>query len=535
MAYTRGRCTNFDYCLVADSRRDVDVLVGQEFVCPQCGKPLRAPPVRNDATGWAVAAMIGLGALTLISGALYLGIRLGERARLAAPPPIAAATPMKPAAAPKQAPPPAAAADPVVAPAARPEAVLLRIAGSPQMAERLVPALAAEFLSQNGDADVASVPDPRGEVRITGKRAGYREAIVVTASSATEGFRALAGGGADMVMAVRPMLPGEHDALSAVGVTTPASEHVVALDALAVVVNQANPLASLRMDQVRGVFTGAVKSWSAVGGAGGAIHLYIEQNSSELRAKFAAIALGDGDVALSAALEADAAQVASAVAADPRGIGVVDAASAARVRALAIAPPGAAPVAPSNRLAVALGDYPLAYRLYFYNPATAGDPIVQRFVAFAMSPDGQALLAPIGLVSPFLMPPAAPLPAAAPEDVRKFVGAGRRLEVAFHFAPDGRRLDEAGARDIDRLAFLLQANHVSGDRLAVAGFSDNRQRPAVALAAARARADALAMVLARYGLAPARVNGFGMEFPAADNNTDEGRGLNRRSEIYLMP
>jgi phosphate transport system substrate-binding protein len=366
-------------------------------------------------------------------------------------------------------------------------------------------------------------------------RAGNREAIVVTASSATDGFRALAGGGADMVMSARPMLQGERDALTAVGTTTPASEHVIALGGLAVVVNQASPLTALRMEQVRGVFGGALRDWNAIGGGSGPIHVYIQQSPSELRDKFAQLAQSGGNLASDATAEADAAQVEAAVAADPYGIGVVDLPHATDVRALALGGASGTPVAPTNTLAVALGDYPLGYRLYFYNPGLAADPILQHFVAFALSPDGQALLPPIGLISPFLMPPSAPLPSAAPADLRKFVATARRLPVAFHFKADGSELDEDSARDVDRLAFLLQSNHVAADRLLLAGFSDNHQRPSVSLAGARARADGLAMAFARYGLPPARVEGFGMEFPVAENSTEEGRARNRRVEVYLLP
>lgn len=543
MAYTRGRCTNFDYCTLADARRDVEVLVGQEFVCPECAKPLRAPPVRNDATGLAVAAMIGLGALTMISGALYLGIRLGQtgrfapsRASPAIPPvptaPVVLAPTVAMAIAPRPPPPQPLAAT-----------MLLRVAGSPEMAQ-LVSALAASYLLQIGDANVNTAPGERpGLTTISGLRGDHREAIEVTADSAGDGFRSLAAQGAghaDLVMAARRITEPERAALASlaarVGSNAPASEDVVALDSLAVVVNQANPAKSLQMDQVRRVFDGSLQDWQAIGGGGGRIHAYMVRSPSDLRLGFASLArIGDQD-GESAHPQPDMAGVVASVAADRNGIGVVDLPHIGPLRALALAPTAAdGALAPTDPLALLLGDYPLTYKLYFYRPGSGNDGIPEHFVAFALSPEGQKVVTQLGLVSPFMAPPTVPLGDGASDRVRNFVGAARRLALAFRFSANANALDAAAERDIDRLASLLRTHHVSGDRLLVAGFGDNRLRPRANQSATRAWAEMVAALLAQHGLKGARVGGFGADMPVADNDTDEGAALNRRVEVFLLP
>jgi hypothetical protein len=100
MAYTRGRCTNFDYCSIAESRRDVEVTVGEDFVCPECGKPLKAPQVKGGTTSPLVPALIGVGVLALLGGAVFLGMRMGGPAEhVVAQAPVAAPVtpPVRPA------------------------------------------------------------------------------------------------------------------------------------------------------------------------------------------------------------------------------------------------------------------------------------------------------------------------------------------------------------------------------------------------------------------------------------------------------
>ncbi|HTZ69297.1 MAG TPA: hypothetical protein VMB71_01475, partial [Acetobacteraceae bacterium] len=188
MAYTRGRCTNFDYCSIADARRDAEVTVGDDFVCPECGKPLSAPPVA--AGGNAVMfGLVGAGVLVLVGGAIYLGIRLGENGRRAAPQaPVAQMVQPAPAT-PIQAPVRTAAvtssAPPVVPPPAPSETTLFRMSGSGDAAASLAPALAAAYLTDIGDTDIRTVPATAATSgKITGQRGDHAEAILVSGTDA---------------------------------------------------------------------------------------------------------------------------------------------------------------------------------------------------------------------------------------------------------------------------------------------------------------------------------------------------------------
>ena len=69
-----------------------------------------------------------------------------------------------------------------------------------------------------------------------------------------------------------PIRPEETAALGQKGLgdlSSPATEHVIGLDGIAVIVHPNNPLRALTLTELRGIFTGETRDWSAVGGAPG--------------------------------------------------------------------------------------------------------------------------------------------------------------------------------------------------------------------------------------------------------------------------
>ena len=539
MAYTRGRCSNFDYCSIADSRRDIEVRVGDDFICPECGKPLKAPPVSAGGGGGAlVPVLIGGGILVLVGGAVFLGMRMGSSgpaqhpAQTAQVAPVPAPVAVPPA---SNAPPAAAAAPPQ--PPQPAVNVLVRLAGAPAIGSALAPKLAAAYLAQIGDTDVKTAPGAdANEVKVVGLRGDRPEAIVIDSVTQEAGFTALASHQADIVMADSRITPAEHDALSSVGDMTGATaEHVLGLNALAVVVNPANTLPSLSRDQIKAVFTGAVKDWSAVGLTASPIDAYAGLAGSAAQQAFSTLALGGGALAPTVKNLATGADAAKSVAADPRGIGIVELADIGAARAVPIADVGSSPVAATNHAAVAADDYPLAYRLYLYTAPSASAGIAQHFVEYALSPAGQAIVEQAGLVSQTLKPAVAAVPDTTSGKFKAFVAGAKHLAINFHFNPNSTDLDQKGTRDLDRVMNYVLSNHYTPDHLILIGFADNQGDPAQNIAVSKKRADAVAALFTARGLPPGKVAGFGSELPIADNSTEEGREKNRRVEVFIAP
>jgi hypothetical protein len=117
MVDTPGRCRELDYCSIGQMRTLVRVPLGQPFVCPECGKPLRAPVSLNArlSRGRLIAWSVGtLGIFVLLYQCVaptsrHHPLRLAD---LTKPPPPAPPPPVSP--------PPAAVAHPVPVPAPAP-------------------------------------------------------------------------------------------------------------------------------------------------------------------------------------------------------------------------------------------------------------------------------------------------------------------------------------------------------------------------------------------------------------------------------
>jgi phosphate transport system substrate-binding protein len=418
--------------------------------------------------------------------------------------------------------------------------VLFRLSGSPVIGGAVAPKLAAAYLAQIGDTDVKTAPATEpGEVNVIGLRGDRPEAIVIESANQDAAFKALVAHQADVVMADTRITPTEHDALSGMGdMTGSTAEHVLGLNALAIIVNPANGLPSLSRDQIKGVFTGTVKDWSGVGMTPGPIDAYAGPSSSTAVQAFSMLALGGGGLAPTVKSLAGGAAVAQSVTGDPRAIGVVELANIGSARPVPIADVGSSPVAATNHAAVAADDYPLAYRLYLYTaPAVGGgEGIAQRFVDFALSPAGQEIVEQQGFVSQTLKPAAA---AAVPDTTtgkfKAFVAGAKHLAINFHFNPNSTDLDQKGTRDLDRVMNYILSNHYTPDHLILVGFADNQGDPAQNIAVSKKRADAVAALFTARGLPPGKVAGFGSELPIADNSTEEGREKNRRVEVFIAP
>jgi len=93
--------------------------------------------------------------------------------------------------------------------------------------------------------------------------------IAVTGGGSGTGIAAMINGTTDIANASRKIKDEEVGDAKANGVNP--VEHVVAKDGISVVVNPANSVAELTMDQIKLIYTGEITNWKDVGGADHAI------------------------------------------------------------------------------------------------------------------------------------------------------------------------------------------------------------------------------------------------------------------------
>jgi len=528
MAYTRGRCTNIDYCTLADAKRDIEVLVGEDFVCPECARPLRPPPQKEASSGTLNLAVAGgVLAVLLIGGGIFAGYRMS-----APPPRVMAQAPLLTVPAPASAPLARPAAPPV--PAVPQPTILLRVAATPALAASLAPHLASAYLAFLGDANVVAHAGARpGEATVTGQRLSAPESIVIGAGAAAEptdagSLAALARHDANAALISRRITQTEHDQLRGVGdLTAPENEHAVGFQTEAIIVNPANTLAQLSTAQLRGVLDGGITKWSQLGGAARPIHLLREIGAGTL----ADILPGGLQVSSTIHNVHDAA---AAVADDVDAVAIVDAARVGRGRVISLAATGALPALPTPAN-VASEAYPLARRLYLYTPGNDANPFVQRFAKFVTAPEGQSAVLESGMVPLRVAPVAPPAPLTPKDRYKQLVVGTKRLAADLHFEPNSNKLDVHSAREVDRVWNYMMSDHTPSDHLILIGFADNQGQPEANLNISKGRAQAVAEVFTRRGLPPGQIVAFGSELPIADNGTEDGRQKNRRVEVFLRP
>ncbi len=428
-----------------------------------------------------------------------------------------------------------AAAKPAIAPSPRPQSpakrtspreVLLRLHGSNTIGSQLGPRFAETFLSSLGATNVrTSDADANHRIWVTGEIGARRVAIEIWAPGSQVGFSSLASGRCDVAMASRPIEPAEQLA--------PTAEHVLALDGVAVIVHRSNPIGSLTLRQVAGIFSGAITDWAQVDGAPGPIHVYARDQKSGTYDTFLHTVMRGRDIRWTgvAAYE-DSTALAQAVAGDARSIGFVGLPYARDARAIALQDGDVLPLYPTV-FTVSTEDYPLARRLRFYTAAQPKNALVARFVALATSDAGQRLVEESGFVPLTVRAQAYRAPREAPRRYLEATRGAERLSINFRFKHGSAQLDGKARQDIDGIVKFASTTPTAGRRMMLFGFADKSGKETVNRALSKQRADAVATELREHGIVLDAVDGFGSALPLSGDDGDQASERNRRVEVWV--
>ncbi|NIP25689.1 MAG: PstS family phosphate ABC transporter substrate-binding protein, partial [Phycisphaerae bacterium] len=119
--------------------------------------------------------------------------------------------------------------------------------------------------------------------------------IAVTGGGSGTGIAALINGTVDIANASRQMKEDEVEAAQTNGINP--VEFTVAIDALAVIVNPANPVSKLTIDQLADIFAGRITNWKEVGGNDAPIILLSRETNSGTHVYFLEEVVRKGDKA----------------------------------------------------------------------------------------------------------------------------------------------------------------------------------------------------------------------------------------------
>ena len=417
---------------------------------------------------------------------------------------------------------------------------MLRLAGSNTIGVKLAPALAQAFLKQLGARDIQVLPGANAEeVSVLGILPGLlpggsnQVEIQIAAHGSATAFEDLMHCSCDIGMASRKVTPKEISKLSALGImSAPASEHLLGLDGIAVIVNSSNLIETLTKDQLAGIFSGTVVDWSEVSGQHGKINVYAPDDRSGTYDTFKTVALGSKRLVNTARRFEDNRALADAIAADRNGIGIVGLPYVLNAKSIAVAERGAIPFKP-NRLTVGTEDYLLSRRLYLYTAANPENKYVRKFVEFALSRAGQDVVGEVGFIAQSVTREKGVIASDAPYEYRRLTQGAGRLSIDFRFLPGFTVLDSKAMMDLDRVVSFLADSGYSGNDVMLLGFTDNTGDRQSNFAISQSRARIVAEEFAQRGLKPATVKGFGPVLPVGANDSDQGRERNRRVEIWL--
>ncbi|MEH8018620.1 phosphate ABC transporter substrate-binding/OmpA family protein [Rheinheimera muenzenbergensis] len=473
----------------------------------------------------------GLAALLLLStaaGAWYLAGSNTEPAAVQAAP-LAAAAGVTASASAAMAAVPASAAPEVRLP-------LLRVHGSNTVGEKLAPALLEAFLASQGASQFSWHTQNSDVERLLdfSDNTGPNRVQLHAHGSGTA-FKDLLSGKADVGMSSRRVTGDETDkARASLGdLSKIGNEHIIALDGLAVIVNQNNPLKAISTETLAKMFSGEISNWSQLGGADRPIVLLARDHNSGTYDTFNSLVLKKFAKKLSEKAQRfeSSTELSVAVSQDEAAIGFIGLNYISYNKALAISE-GAdtTPIYPT-RFTVSTEDYALSRRLYLYTPTSASQ-LAKDFAQFAISEPGQALVEQSGLISQNIRVEQVYPIEGAPATYNRYAGTGQRLSLNFRFNYGENDLDNKGKRDLQRLIRFMEQN--SGRRLVLMGFSDSIGAVAKNTELALRRAKAVERELVSRGIAVMAVESYGELLPVANNDTDAGRERNRRVEVWVI-
>jgi phosphate transport system substrate-binding protein len=150
------------------------------------------------------------------------------------------------------------------------------------------------------------------------------------------------------------------------------------------------------MDQLQGIFTGAIKNWKEVGGGDAPITVYSRENSSGTYEFFKEHVLKGKDFLASAQTMPGTAAVLQAVAKDKNGIGYGGGAYGDKSKHLGIKKDDASPAIEPTEANVVSRQYPIWRYLYVYvNPALDKADIA-AYLRWIRSDEGQKVVKDVG-------------------------------------------------------------------------------------------------------------------------------------------
>lgn len=203
--------------------------------------------------------------------------------------------------------------------------------------------------------------------------------VNVQGGGSSQGVEATISGAAD-IGAVSRDLSAEEKSRARLTVTP------IAIDGVAIVVNPANQVSSLKTEDIKNIYLGNIKNWKEIGGIDAPITVVSREDGSGTRDAFTNIVMNKEDIVKSAIIQNSTGAVKTTVAGDKNAIGYVSMSKVGKeVKALDIDGNQA------SEANVKAGTYKLQ-RPFIYITKDTPQGLAQTFIDFVLSAEGQNII-----------------------------------------------------------------------------------------------------------------------------------------------
>lgn len=214
----------------------------------------------------------------------------------------------------------------------------------------------------------------------------YPEKVIdIQGGGSAAGIKAVESGAAHIGMSSRNLKESEQYLWSV----------EIAKDGLAIIVNPANSVSNLTLDQIRSIYAASVTNWNEVGGPDAAIHIITREEGSGTRSAFEELVMGETRITPKAIVQDSNGAVRQLVADDPYSIGFIS---------LGLVTIGDKPVkavqldgVAATRENIINGAYPL-FRPFIFVAENEPAGVAGEFVDYILSAEGQRILSDEGLI-----------------------------------------------------------------------------------------------------------------------------------------
>ena len=434
------------------------------------------------------------------------------------------------------------------------------VLGSDALGRVFIPTLLEAFAGSQGYTVTISDMSPEGQTMSVTETGGQPIAeIRIEIQPEEAAFEALSKGGDIIVAASRRANADEIAAFIAAGQGNPADvgqQQVLAVDGVVAAVSEVNPIGSLSMTDLARILRGEVTNWRRIGGPDADITVYVAQGNSAFATVLENSPLGVtmSQITPTAKVVTTLAEASDKVAGDPFGLALTSYSNLRNARALGLRGACGIYSIPSG-FTLKSGGYPLVFDHYLYKPKTRLPLFAREFLEFVQSDQAQNLLRNLGYgdLGVTSLPVNAQglrlinsiaqaekeVPLATIKQLMQLQNGAERLSATFRFKPGSRDLNGPSRQNITALAAGLLLGNYADKQIHLIGFSDAAGGSEENIKRSRQRAElvleALKTAVPDGGLDDMmiKVSGFGEASPLACEDTQVGKNINQRVEVWI--